>query len=236
VAFLAIGLTRRRSFWGAVFLILTFTVLVGFPASAVRAAIMSILVLFALQIGRMGRVTNLIIFTAAVMMFANPRVLRDDVGFQLSFLAVLGIVYFYPKFNKYLENIKNKIFKLLLSIIFLTLSAQILTLPVMAYNFRQIALISPISNLLVLWAIPPAMLFSFLAIILSLFINSWAVLIFAPASILLTYVIMAVDLCSRFPYSYVEVGNFGVVWLLIYYILAIYFLWGKNSLNLLSRG
>ena len=95
---------RRRAFWVSVAVIILFTIMTGAGASVVRAAIMGLLLLFANGYGRMYDPKNSILLAAGVMIFLDPLALRFDVGFQLSFLAVLGLMYIGPilkeKFKK----------------------------------------------------------------------------------------------------------------------------------------
>jgi len=226
---LTLGLSRRQAFYWSVALIIVFTVLVGAPASAVRAGLMSVLALLALHLGRLNRITNALIFTAVLMLLLNPRLLRDDVGFQLSFLAVLGLIYFYPIFKKYSEKFSGNFGKAIWEIIALTLSAQVFTLPIITYNFKQVSLIAPFSNLLTLWTIPPIMLLVFIAVILSLVFPSLAVFFFAPANLLLKYLISTVHLTARIPFAFVSVEYLWLGWVVVYYVGVGWFLWKRHD-------
>jgi competence protein ComEC len=68
-----------------------YTLLVGADAAVVRAALMGALALFARQVGRQQNGLNSLGLAAALMALANPNLLWD-VGFQLSFMAILGLV------------------------------------------------------------------------------------------------------------------------------------------------
>lgn len=171
-----LGLWRKQALWLAILGIFLFVAMIGFPSSAVRAGVMGTVLIWAMKSGRLANSTNAVIFAGAVML------LRWDVGFQLSFLATLGIVQMSPL----LENIqfrKNDPAGIL-EIIFLTISAQIFVLPVIISNFGTVSLVSLFANLLVLPIIPISMLLSFLAsifgIILSPALNIFAWLAYLP--------------------------------------------------------
>jgi len=84
-----------------------------------------------------------------------------DIGFQLSFLATLGLVYLTPVFAKGLKKIPEFFgFK---EALVSTLAAQVFVLPFLIFYFQSLSLISPLVNVLVLPVIPLAMLFGFLA-------------------------------------------------------------------------
>ncbi|MEK7217468.1 MAG: ComEC/Rec2 family competence protein [Patescibacteria group bacterium] len=151
---------RRRAFWVSVAVIILFTIMTGAGASVVRAAIMGLLLLFANGYGRMYDPKNSILLAAGVMIFLDPLALRFDVGFQLSFLAVLGLMYIGPilkeKFKKIPERFKLK------ETVLMSISAQIMVAPLLAYIFHTFSLVSIPANLLVLPLMPYTMLFGFL--------------------------------------------------------------------------
>src|SRR3989338_3382886 len=89
-------ISRDKAFYIISFLIIMYTLLIGWPASAVRAAVMGLIAAFAIKNGRLANTKNTLIFAASIMLFSNPFILRDDIGFQLSFPAVWGIFTFIP--------------------------------------------------------------------------------------------------------------------------------------------
>ena len=170
LAALVLAMRRKRAFWISVVVILLFTILTGASASVVRAAIMGLLLLFANGYGRLYDARNSVLLAGAVMVFLNPFVLVFDIGFQLSFLAVMGLIYVYPilerkasaeggpatGWKKLPEIVELK--KTLL----MTISAQILVFPLIIYYFNQFSIVSLPANILVLPFMPLTMLFGFL--------------------------------------------------------------------------
>jgi len=136
--------------------------------------------------GRKSVGTRAIILTAGIMLLINPLLLFYDIGFQLSFLAVLGIITLAPYFKKWVKS----------TILATTLSAYIFTLPILFYNFGRISLIGPLVNILVIpviyWIMILGLAFSILTLIFPL--GSW--LISFPLWLLLTYITKIVDFFS----------------------------------------
>lgn len=152
--------------------ITAFTLLVGAPASAVRAALMGGLGLTGEQIGRRRAGIHALCLTAAVMTAFNPAVLWDA-GFQLSFSATLGILWLSEPLQKGLTRLLEsalpgetvgKVARPLGEYLLVTLAAQVTTLPILAVTFGQISLSSLFVNPLILPAQPPAMLLGGLAL------------------------------------------------------------------------
>jgi len=94
--------------------------------------------------------------TAFLMILYTPLSLNYDISFQLSFLAVLGI-YYTQGFFKRIFFCVPQIFAIQEALV-LTMSALILTVPIMLFQFGQISLLAPIANIAVTWTIPLAML------------------------------------------------------------------------------
>ena len=158
---LAFVIKRRRAFWVSVGVIILFTILTGASASVVRASIMGLLLLFALGYGRLYDPINSLVLAGALMVFVNPFALRFDIGFQLSFLAVMGLAYIYPSLDRKLAKIP----KLggLKETILMTLSAQIAVFPLLMFYFDQFSIVSLPANILVLPFVPYAMAAGFAA-------------------------------------------------------------------------
>ncbi len=223
--FIFIGLWRKQAFWAAVLGIILFVAMTGFSSSAVRAGVMGTLLIWAAKNGRLANSWNAIIFAGAIMLLINPLLLRWDIGFQLSFLATIGIIALSPLWEKYLIK-KHKAFGFT-EIFFLTLSAQIFVLPVILYSFHTLSLVSLAANLLILLIIPISMLLVFLSGLMELFFH-WLALPFAWLAFLpLKYETWAIDSLASLNRSSVEIKNFlwwhAAVWyaalaLLMYHI------------------
>jgi competence protein ComEC len=229
-----LGLWRKQAFWFAVLGIILFVIITGIPPSVVRAGIMGILLIWAMKNGRLSNSKNAILFSAGLMLLLNPMLLRWDVGFQLSFLATIGIIYLYPIFDAILIK-KNKVFGIS-EILFLTISAQIFVLPVILFNFKNLSLISPLANILILPIIPLAMFLGFLTIVVGFFSGFLASIISWLTYLPLKYEILMINYLAGLKYSSMEVGFpwWGVV---IWYIIlsGIIFLKNKNSRPLLCQ-
>ncbi|MCI0472697.1 MAG: ComEC/Rec2 family competence protein, partial [Ignavibacteria bacterium] len=139
------------------------------------------------------------------------------VGFQLSFAAVMGLIYVAPLFGKYAEKLPEAFG--MREAIQMTLSAQVMALPIIIYNFERLSLIAPLANLLVIFAIPPAMLFGFLAVVFS-FVFGGASLFFGYITWgILSYIIKVIGLMAAVPYASVNVAGMRVWMFFLYYAL-----------------
>lgn len=177
-------------------LIGVFILITGFSASIVRAAIISTLSLWAWYYGRKIKPVLLIAFTAALTGLVNPFYVWGDLGWYLSFLAFFGVLMIAPLIAKKLFRHEPK----LLSMVLLeTLSAEIMTLPLIMSSFGQLSLIGLLANLLVAPLIPLAMLLSAVAAGAGMIVPAIAGWFAWPANILLTYILDTVRGLSSIP-------------------------------------
>lgn len=228
---IGLGLWRGQAFYFTLAILILFIIMVGAPASAVRAGIMGGILLFANKIGRLNDSGRIVVFAGAIMLAFNPLLLRYDVGFQLSFLAVLGIIYIKPIFDKWLEKLfKKEDLKYWINLITMTTAAYIATLPILIYNFGRISFISLPANVLIVPTLPYIMGLGLFFNLSALIWPFLAKILVWPVYILTTYVIRLTDFLSQLSFAAREVANVHWAWIVGYYILLIGFLiWYKKK-------
>lgn len=126
---------------------------VGYPISAVRAAIMASLFAIARWQGKPQSSFHILFLTAFILLLFDPNQLFS-LGFQLSFCAVLGILVCYPFFFEYLSKPFPSWTKPIWQLMAVSLSAQLGVLPFMVLIFGQFPLAFLIANLTVVWLVP----------------------------------------------------------------------------------
>lgn len=215
---LALGLWRWQAFYFVLGGIVIFIIMIGAPSSAVRAAIMAALLLYASQSGRLANSLRIIVLAAALMVFISPFILLYDVGFQLSFLATLGIVLLYaPLAEKF--NITND-FLGLKSILLVTISAQLGVLGILIYVFDSISIISLMANVLILPLIPVIMAGGVVAVFGSFIASFLGIITSLPTQTLLHSEIISIQYLAKLPWAIIEFDNVSLWWSLGYYLLA----------------
>jgi competence protein ComEC len=163
---------RRLMWFVAVPTIIAFVTLTGAESSAVRAAIMGLIAALAGETGRLSDVRRVLTVAGFIMLLVNPYLLVFDVGFQLSFLATLGLVYITPRLDEFVKkgvlSIQKKTPLLLIQrMATTTMGATIAVSGVVFFTFGQFSLLSPLVNVLILWTIPFAMALGFGSIVAS---------------------------------------------------------------------
>lgn len=185
---LGLFLARRSRLWASILVMVVFVLMTGAESSLVRSALIASVGVIAETIGRRADERNGLIAVAALMTVFNPKVLVFDLGFQLSFLAVLGITYTTPWLERRLIrfNVWGK------RAILITLGAEAATIPLLVATFGYFSSASVVANVLVELAVPVLMLFGFVAGGLALIAPIFGLPFGAMASILATYVLAVV--------------------------------------------
>jgi len=222
---IGIGFWRGQAFYLTIILLALFILMVGLPSSAIRAGIMVGFFLLAQKIGRKSSSSRVVVFAATGILAVNPLLLRFDVGFQLSFLAVMGIIYLGPSFQNWLKKIPEKEFINLRSIISMTLAAQIFTLPILVYNFGRISLVAPIANILILPLLPFIIGLGFLFGLGGIIFQSLGQVLSWFCWLLLTYIVKVIDLFSGFSFSSFTFEDVHWLWLAVFYLILGFIVW-----------
>lgn len=206
---------RRTAFWLSLLTVLAFVVLTGAEASVIRAAIMGMLVVLALNVGRIYQPVNALIFVATVMIAQNPKILSFDIGFQLSFLATLGLIYLAPMFEHWFFRIPDILsFRSNLSS---TLAALALTLPLLILYFDRISLVAPLANVAILWTIPYTMFLAFFTGLAGIIFLPLANLLAGLPWLFLELQIRVVEFFASLPLAATE-AHITATGVLIYYV------------------
>lgn len=194
------GLYRQQALWGALLGIGLFTLLVGAPASAVRAAIMTGAALLAVRMGRLGSPANAILLSGTAMLFFNPLLLRYDIGFQLSFAATIGIVSLVPFALLSLR---------LGDVVSTTLAAEVFVLPILLFHFHTLPVFALLVNAIVLPFVPIAMLLGSVAAFFGAMVPSLAFIFGFPAFLVARGILSTVEFFASQHFATLLISSFG---------------------------
>lgn len=158
---------RRRKLMSIVSipLVLVFMALTGFAPSVVRAGVMQILLLLGPALSREGDTVTSLSFALLLLLLQNPYA-SMSVGLQLSFLSVAGILTITGRLNEKFfhlfplkkgktkpRRLYNRAVRFLVGCVTMSIGAIAFTTPLTVYYFGTVSLISPLANLLTLWAV-----------------------------------------------------------------------------------
>lgn len=221
IAGLVQGLARRavkHHTWVALITIaavIFYTVFVGGDPAVTRAAVMVTLGLVALELGRQTYGLASLSFAAFLMTAITPGALWDA-GFQLSFLATLGLILYVEPLQSLLAKglarlFSEKAVKSILAVVsdafIVTIAAQITTTPIMAYTFGRFSLLALPTSFLIVPAQTPLMVFGGLAVLAALLVWPLGQLLAWGSWLFLTWTVGVVRFFAALPYASLQVSN-----------------------------
>ena len=205
-----------------IIVLLFFMLITGSSMAVIRACIMSVYMILASLFHKRVNVISSISISFLILMIINPYSILD-VGLQLSYGGTIGIVFIYNNFknvfikNKNEETLKENIKVKLKDMIFLTISANIIIIPITMYHFNTISLTFIISNVLASLIIGLLMLISFITILISYIIYPLAQFLSIFLNILLELFIQIASITSKLPFSKILVPTLRIEFIILYY-------------------
>jgi len=231
--FLSLGILvfgRQRSIyiWLALVATWLYALLAGMNPPVIRAAIMGSLFLIAEYLGRQGSAIIALAFAAAVMVGIQPQLLWS-VSFQLSFLAMAGLVLFYPYFQTWgrkgvarlLKN-REKIVptaSIITDGFASTLAAIVAVGPLIVYNFGVVSLVGVPATFFSLPALPAIIVTTALVAFVGLFALLATQILGWLAWLFLSYFLLVVRCFDALPYSSFQVATISTWHIWGYYVI-----------------
>ena len=217
IGWLALFVMRRNwAFWVCVGGLFLFMILTGAQASVVRATIMGILLLLSQRVGRLPTPLHTLVLTAGAMVALDQRILRFDIGFQLSFLATAGILLVSPLLDARIPYVKH--FGKLREIFIMTISAQLCVIPLLIYYFKSLSLVSLPANLIILPWIPWTMLAGFFAGIAGAFLPILGQIIGTIAYLMSFFILQVIRFFAGISWAAVTV-ELSWPWIVVMYAI-----------------
>jgi competence protein ComEC len=192
-----------------------FIALVNFPPSGIRSVIMAGAVYWAYASGRKSQGFRILLLTVALMLMMNPRVLLADLGFQLSALAMWGLIVFYPLGQRYFPRVDLFGLK---SIFLMTICAMLATVPIIAYSFSRVSLVGLLANVFAAPLYPLLMFFGLLILFLGwLPFAQW--LLLTTTNALAQIFLTMVQFSAQLPGANVQLRELSARYVVLYYFL-----------------
>lgn len=188
--------------------IILFALLVGLGATVIRASLMASLLLVMGFTGRIYLALRGLFLAGFLMVIWNPYSLAFDIGFQLSFLATLGLILISPYLSKQLTLVPS--FIGMREFLVATLATQLFVLPLLLYQIGEFSVVAVIVNVIVLPMVPVAMMLTFLTGLIG-FASTTLALPFAYAAHLsLSYIIVVAEWFGALPFASFTVPVFSI--------------------------
>jgi len=203
-----------------IFILILFMFITNAAASVTRACFMSIIILSANLLYRKPDIWTSISISLLVILIANPFTI-NEIGLQLSYLGAIGIILFNKNIEAFLTRVKinNKLSKLLS----VTISAQIMIMPIMAYKFNTISLTFFISNILASPFLGVNIILGFITIFVSLISFNLAKMLATILDLSLKILIFISEFTSKLPLSSIVIKTPYLFTIILIYCLVLIF-------------
>ena len=231
------GRTGKASLFSIV-IVWLFVLVSGAPASAVRAAVMISVLLLAPVLKRQNDPVTSLSFALLLLLAANPYA-ATGIGLQLSFSAMAGILLLSPVFEGFAgplrsrKGIWGKLAAYISGVVVSSLSVLVFSVPLMAIHFGFISVISPVTNILCLWAVSICFVGGFIACATGSLIPVVGKGIALIISYFARYIITVVKFLSAFKWSCIYITGIYAVWLLISYCIILFVFLNRRGKRIL---
>ena len=237
VAFLQFMFGRgKRSALLCIVLVWAFVALSGFSPSALRAAFMQTMLLLAPVLERENDPLTSLSAALAFLLLCNPFA-AANISLQLSFAAMLGVVLLAERMQELLmkpvgDGRFSEILRVPVGLVSCSLSVMVFTLPITAAYFGYVAALSPLTNLLTLWAVPLCFIGAFAACAFS-WVPFLGKLLSFTVSLLVRYCLAVCRVISSIGFSAVYLDGWAsAVWIVLFYLsIAAVFLFNCKGLS-----
>lgn len=212
-------LRKRLSKIISIILLILFMLLTGCTSSVNRACIMAILMLIAELLYRKSDVYNNLAISALILLIINPYSLLD-IGFQLSYMGTIGIVFLHDKIGSFIK-INNKIVKYFFEMIAVTTCANLAIIPIMMFHFNTISLTFYFSNIIVGPILGIVVIIGFIMFFISLIFTPISSLIAIVLNLMLKFIIKIAEITANMPFSKITIITPSFFFIIVWYLIII---------------
>jgi competence protein ComEC len=198
-----------------------YMLLVGNQASVVRATVMSLVFLTGGLLEEKSNPVNSLGVAGLILLSIRTQSLFD-IGFQLSFVAVLSIILLYPKMDSIINLIPGqrahaRLLRIILKVCAVSFSATLGTLPLTAGYFGQVSVVGLLVNTIVVPASGLCLILGFVSVLASM-VSAWLAAVYAEFNhIILALVLKLTLITGNLPFASVETMSFSAADALPYY-------------------
>lgn len=208
--------------------VLLFVIMTGAEATAVRAGIMATIMLIGRITGRKYLAGRTLLVAALLMVAYDPRVVTD-MSFQLSFIATGGVLFLTPKILNWFYFIPMRLG--IREMVSSTVSATLSVLPLILYSTGILSIVSLLVNSLILFFIPWAMLFVFIAGLFGLVSKVLAIPFGFVAYVILHYILSMINIFGSLSFSSITIQSFPLTITILLYIILLWWIFIKKDIN-----
>lgn len=222
---------RKRALFAASGIVV-FVLMAGASASIIRAALMAFVILLGKVVHRTYSAPRTLLLSGALMLVWNPKLLVFDPSFELTFLAMLALIYVEPIVST--QTAKSKLPNWLVSLLATTIATQLTVLPYLLYSVGSVSIVSLLSNILILGVVPFTMLIGFLATLVAFASTTVAWPLAFVSHVLLAWILDVAYMLGNLSFSIIKISHLSWWLTLLLYVMLTMLVWRVRSSPQLS--
>ncbi len=217
---------RKKGLLLILSMLILYMIIAGATPSVVRATLMGCMLVLQKIVNRKPYTINILLLALSIMLLINPRILLDDVGFQLSFAATIGIMLmtknWIERFKFLPENFGIR------DSFAASMSAIIFTTPILLWHFGALSVVSPMVNLIILPALPFVMSIIIIGLLLSFVSSIVAKIVLLIAWVFSYSILRIISVYASFDFSQIEFSHQKIISVILVVIMGM-FCWYKKK-------
>jgi len=222
--FRILPINRRCKLVATVIMLIAYMIVVEARPSVVRATVMTVTILIGIAIERESDFISMLSLSALMLLTVNPYNIFD-VGFQLSYICVVAIFWFYPLFERSAKMIfaDNRIFivQVVVKLFCVSLAVWIGVAGAIAYYFQMVTPVTIVANILIVPLLSVVVALGFGMLLISSFVPSGAVFFAQCLKLVLNIKVGLIFLFSKMPGAYFYIERISLVHVALYYIFIV---------------
>ncbi|MDR0956431.1 MAG: ComEC family competence protein [Endomicrobium sp.] len=229
------GFSFKKASLSGIPFIFFYVIATGANPPALRAAIMFACIVVSLCFDREPLIYNSLALSALIILVFQPQQLFTA-SFQMSYGATIGITCFYKIIFAFFKNIKNKVLKFFCATLSVTISAQIVLMPICMYYFGKISIISFVANIMIVPLTAVILYLGVVFYVLTFIFQYASVLCSDVISMLLNFVLFVTMLFGKFKFASIAVQKPSSLQLVLFFVSLFSMLTFKNMKRLVVSG
>ncbi|MDR3071642.1 MAG: ComEC family competence protein [Endomicrobium sp.] len=229
------GLSLKRASLLSIPFIFFYAIATGANPPALRSAIMFSCIIFSLALDREPLIYNSLALSALATLIFQPQQLFTA-SFQMSYGATIGIVCFYKHILRFFENIKNKPLRFICSVLSITISAQIILVPICMYYFGKISVVSLVANTVIVPLIGLVLYLGVIFYVLTFILQYAATLCSIILCIFLNFILSVTMFLGNLKFASINIAKPSITQLLLFFLFLFCIACFKNRKRIVVSG
>jgi competence protein ComEC len=222
------GLSLKKAFLLSIPFVFFYVIATGANPPAMRSAIMFSCVSLSLALSREPLTYNSLALSALIILIFQPQQLFTA-SFQMSYGATIGIVCFYRRIFLFFRNVKGKILRYFCGVLSVSISAQIILIPMCMYYFGKISIISFVTNIIVVPLVGIILYMSAMFYFLTFLSRYGAILCSNVLSIILNFILLVTTVLGNLRFSAISIPKPSIAQVILFFVFLFSVLGFKNK-------